>query len=100
LEPGLIRSVTVSALYLSDTLLIVYGLSRVYPKTPNAPGQRVFSRCTAPFFLEIRQYSCEKSLAQRKNSALPVTSARRAGSFGDLRGRSKSSEKQPEGVAE
>ncbi|MFR3861818.1 MAG: hypothetical protein ACLTXZ_08770 [Oscillospiraceae bacterium] len=29
-----------------------------------------------------------------------VTSARRAGSFGDLRGRSKSSEKQPEGVAE
>ena len=31
---------------------------------------------------------------------LAVTSARRAGSFGDLRGRSKSSEKQPEGVAE
>ena len=29
-----------------------------------------------------------------------VTSARRAGSFGDLRGRSKHSEKQPEGVAE
>ena len=29
-----------------------------------------------------------------------VTSARSAGSFGDLRGRSKSSEKQPEGVAE
>ena len=29
-----------------------------------------------------------------------VTSARRAGSFGALRGRSKSSEKQPEGVAE
>ncbi len=28
--------------------------------TPNAPGQRVFSRCAAPFFLEIRQYSCEK----------------------------------------
>ena len=27
---------------------------------PNAPGQRDFSRCTAPFFLEIRQYSCEK----------------------------------------
>ena len=35
-------------------------LARVYLKTPNAPGQRVFSRCTAPFFLEIRQYSCEK----------------------------------------
>ena len=31
---------------------------------------------------------------------LAVTSARRAGSFGALRGRSKSSEKQPEGVAE
>ena len=30
----------------------------------------------------------------------PSTSARSAGSFGDLRGRSKSSEKQPEGVAE
>ena len=29
-------------------------LARVYLKTPNAPGQRVFSRCTAPFFLEIR----------------------------------------------
>ena len=29
-----------------------------------------------------------------------VTSARCAGSFGDLRGRSKHSEKQPEGVAE
>ena len=35
-------------------------LSRVYLKTPNAPGQRIFSRCAAPFFLEIRQYSCEK----------------------------------------
>ena len=33
---------------------------RVYLKTPNAPGQRVFSRCAAPFFLEIRQYSCGK----------------------------------------
>ena len=35
-------------------------LPRVYLKTPNAPGQRTFSRCAAPFFLEIRQYSCEK----------------------------------------
>ena len=35
-------------------------ISRVYLKTPNAPGQRTFSRCAAPFFLEIRQYSCEK----------------------------------------
>ena len=34
--------------------------TRVYLKTPNAPGQRTFSRCAAPFFLEIRQYSCEK----------------------------------------
>ena len=33
---------------------------RVYLKTPNAPGQQTFSRCAAPFFLEIRQYSCEK----------------------------------------
>ena len=32
----------------------------MYLKTPNAPGQRIFSRCAAPFFLEIRQYSCEK----------------------------------------
>ena len=32
----------------------------MYLKTPNAPGQRTFSRCAAPFFLEIRQYSCEK----------------------------------------
>ena len=31
--------------------------ARVYLKTPNAPGQRAFSRCAAPFFLEIRQYS-------------------------------------------
>ena len=60
LELGLICSVTVLALYLSDTLLIVCGLSRVYPKTPNAPGQWVFLRCTAAFSLEIRQYSCEK----------------------------------------
>ena len=33
---------------------------RVYLKTPNAPGQRAFLRCAASFFLEIRQYSCEK----------------------------------------
>ena len=35
-------------------------LFRVYLKTPNAPGQRAFLWCAAPFFLEIRQYSCEK----------------------------------------
>ena len=34
--------------------------ARVYLKTPNAPGRRAFSRCAAPFFLEIRQYSCKK----------------------------------------
>ena len=40
---------------------------RVYLKTPNAPGQRAFLRCAASFFLEIRQYSCEKmSCAVRK----------------------------------
>ena len=33
---------------------------RVYLKTPDAPGQRAFSRRAASFFLEIRQYSCEK----------------------------------------
>ena len=40
---------------------------RVYLKTPNAPGQRAFSRRAASFFLEIRQYSCKKmSCAARK----------------------------------
>ena len=34
--------------------------------TLNAPGQRVFSRCAAPFFLEIRQYSCEKMSCSTK----------------------------------
>ena len=43
---------------------------RVYLKTPNAPGQQTFSRCAAPFFLEIRQYSCEKmSCATQKSLA-------------------------------
>ena len=40
---------------------IVRSCLRVYLKTPDAPGQRAFSRCAAPFFLEIRQYSCEKT---------------------------------------
>ena len=48
--------------------------SRVYLKTPNVPGQWVFLRCAASFFLEIRQYSCGKCLSQRKNPSLPVTS--------------------------
>ena len=45
-------------------------LPRVYLKTPNAPGQRAFLRCAASFFLEIRQYSCEKmSCATQKSLA-------------------------------
>ena len=44
--------------------------TRVYLKTPNAPGQRAFLRCAALFFLEIRQYSCEKmSCATQKSLA-------------------------------
>ena len=38
--------------------------------TPNAPGQRAFSRCAAPFFLEIRQYSCVKLTKQLLDRAL------------------------------
>ena len=46
------------------------GNLRVYLKTPNAPGQRAFLRCAASFFLEIRQYSCEKmSCATQKSLA-------------------------------
>ena len=41
--------------------------------TPNAPGQRVFSRCAAPFSLKYVSIPAEKCLAQRKNSSLPVT---------------------------
>ena len=41
-------------------MTLVTLLLRVYLKTPNTPGQRAFSRCAASFFLEIRQYSCEK----------------------------------------
>ena len=51
--------------------VIVYFLLRVYLKTPNAPGQRAFLRCAASFFLEIRQYSCEKmSCATQKSLAV------------------------------
>ena len=49
------------------------------------------------FFLWTN-YSRTKSRCRAHPAA--VTSARGAGSFGDLRGRSKSSEKQPWGVAE
>ena len=56
-------------------------------------------------FWTPRRESGEKAARKRRESggrARPaaVTSARGAGSFGDLRGRSKHSEKQPEGVAE
>ena len=40
----------------------------MYLKTPNAPGQRVFLRCTASFFLEIRQYSREKMSCSTQKS--------------------------------
>ena len=43
-------------------------LRRVYLKTPNAPGQRVFLRCAASFFLEIRQYSREKMSCSTQKS--------------------------------
>ena len=46
---------------IAGTGFFVMKKHRVYLKTPDAPGQRVFSRCAAPFFLEIRQYSCEKT---------------------------------------
>ena len=53
-------------------------------------------------FWTPRRESGEKAGQSRGGRARPaaVTSARGAGSFGDLRGRSKHSEKQPEGVAE
>ena len=52
----------------------------------------------------FRQREKPQAAKQEKGLTLfcvrPATSARSAGSFGDLRGRSKHSEKQPEGVAE
>ena len=52
---------------LSNTSIMKLLFIRVYLKTPDAPGQRAFSRRAASFFLEIRQYSCEKmSCAARK----------------------------------
>ena len=58
--------------------------------TPKRAKSRDFARCG------------EKAGQSRGGRARPaaVTSARGAGSFGDLRGRSKHSEKQLEGVAE
>ena len=55
---------------ISISLRISLNRPRVYLKTPNAPGQRAFLRCAASFFLEIRQYSCEKmSCATQKSLA-------------------------------
>ena len=53
-------------------------------------------------FWTPRRESGEKAGQSRGvvRASAAVTTARRAGSFGDLRGRSKHSEKQPEGVAE
>ena len=58
--------------------------------TPKRAKSRDFARCG------------EKAGQSRGvvRASAAVTTARRAGSFGDLRGRSKHSEKQPEGVAE
>ena len=65
---------TGSFVSILDTMLAeqpsAQGVLRVYLKTPNAPGQRAFLRCAASFFLEIRQYSCEKmSCATQKSLA-------------------------------
>ena len=49
-------------------------------------------------FWTPRRESRTKPRGRARSAA--VTTARGAGSFGDLRGRSKHSEKQPEGVAE
>ena len=65
---------TGSFVSILDTMLAeqpsAQGVLRAYLKTPNAPGQRAFLRCAASFFLEIRQYSCEKmSCATQKSLA-------------------------------
>ena len=65
---------TGSFVSILDTMLAeqpsAQGVLRVHLKTPNAPGQRAFLRCAASFFLEIRQYSCEKmSCATQKSLA-------------------------------
>ena len=56
--------------YLTLKENVYQAVPRAYLKTPNAPGQRAFLRCAASFFLEIRQYSCEKmSCATQKSLA-------------------------------
>ena len=77
-----------------------------------AAGKAACSKCgNTPKRAKSRDFGRrgEKAARKRRESrtkprgrARPaaVTSARGAGSFGDLRGRSKHSEKQPEGVAE
>ena len=55
-------------------------------------------KCKIERFWTLRRKGRTKLRGRARPAA--VTSARGAGSFGDLRGRSKHSEKQPEGVAE
>ena len=55
-------------------LAVAGGVLRVYLKTPDAPGQRAFSRCAASFSLKYVSIPAKKCLAQRENSSLPVTS--------------------------
>ena len=55
------EAASIGILLLRGLCIPLSGL-RVYLKIANAPGQRVFSRCAASFFLEIRQYSCEKNV--------------------------------------
>ncbi len=59
-------------------------------------------RTAAGEFQKREKPQAASSRTKPRGRARPaaVTSARGAGSFGDLRGRSKHSEKQPEGVAE
>ena len=54
-------------------------------------------KCKIERFWTLRRKGRTKLRGRARPAA--VTSARGAGSFGDLRGRSKHSEKQPEGVA-
>ena len=58
----------------------------MYLKTPNAPGQRAFLRCAASFFLEIRQYSCEKmSCSAQKFLAAGLIAGFQTASEGEIR---------------
>ena len=48
-------------------MILGFMLGCILP-TPNAPGQRVFLRCAASFFLAIRQDSCEKMSCSTQKS--------------------------------